>query len=92
MIPRLRLNSIDLNHYAEQTIFLFDNHESLAVTQKYISLGGKGLREAIDLLDDHHKPQQAQGRGMPWDHQSHKMSWEKEEFQSAADKKRQAGK
>jgi len=31
-------------------------HESLNVTQKYLSLSDKGLREAINLLDDHKEP------------------------------------
>jgi integrase/recombinase XerD len=61
-------------------------HESLAVTQKYISLGGKGLREAISLLDDHHKPESKPGRGMPWSAEGHKFSWELPEYQSIADK------
>ena len=31
-------------------------HESLSVTQKYVSLSGRGLQEAVSLLDDYKEP------------------------------------
>ncbi len=67
-------------------------HDRLDTTQKYLSLSGKGLREAINLLDDHHQPQPKTGRGMPWDPSTHKMAWELPEHQSEADRKRRGSK
>lgn len=63
-------------------------HENLSTTEVYLSIVNHGTRDAVNLLEDHHQPQSKTGRGMPWSSEGHKMSWEKLENLSEADKQR----
>jgi len=64
-------------------------HANLGTTEVYLSIVNQGLKDAVKLLDDHHKLPQ-KGKGMPFDPSSHKMSWERSEYQSIADRARKA--
>jgi site-specific recombinase XerD len=68
-------------------IQLLLGHSSMETSQQYIDLIGGDLRDAVELLDNHHKPEP----DTPLNPVSHKMSWELPQYQSRADRERHLG-